>query len=731
MYKFIFICFVFLIFCSRFTFAQTYSISGSVFDSLSKESLPGVRIKILNSKIGAITNAEGHFLISGIIPGSYEIKISRIEYNSVITKITVTSSDSTELMIYLSPLHTEAEEVVISGTRTVRSIDDVPVRVEAIPQEEVEEKILMRPASVSMLLSETPGIRVQNTSGTSNSANLRIQGLDGRYTQILVDGIPSFSGLASGFGITQLLPLNLRQVEIVKGASSALYGADAISGIVNFLTKEPHEEEELTAIVNLTSQKGYDISAFYRGKWNAFGFTTLLSYNHQMMFDVNGDNFTDLAGYSRIAFSPKIEYKLSDGLLATVSSGYFHEKRLGGVMNASESTLGKTGPYLERNISERVNSTLSIDWKIDTERSAMLRAAGTHLDRNSYYGTTPFDAAQTFLFADGFYSLNTGIHSMQVGVAYNSENFSDKTLNISVSRSYLFNDIGAWLQDELSFSQSWKLLGSARIDHHNTYGTFLTPRASILFKESPSLTFRLGGGTGFKAPTIFLEDAELHGFRNVLPISNAVAEQAQSMTFDADYKFIFGDIAAKFNFVLYSTWLEHALIIDADSLANGAIFIRNVTGITLSRGGELTGQFSAGNFKLSISYAYLDTRQTDHSTTEELELNPRHWLGIVLMYENKDAGIKAGLENYFTSPQHLYNNPYRTISPGFWLNGFMIEKAFGSIHLFVNAENIFDVRQTRFEPTFTGNPETGDFHPLHIYAPLEGRAFNGGIRIVF
>ena len=728
MYKNIFIVSAFLFFAEQFAFAQTYSISGSILDSASKEPIAGVRVKILNTKQGGVTNANGHFHITDIAAGFYEIKISKLEYNSFISRITVPTSDSIELRIYLTPLISEAEEVVVSGTRTERSIDDVPVRVEAIPQEEVEEKILMRPASVSMLLSETPGIRVQNTSGTSNSANLRIQGLDGRYTQILVDGIPSFSGLASGFGITQLLPLNLRQVEIVKGASSALYGADAISGIVNFLTKEPKEERELAAIVNLTSQKGYDVSAFYGEKFNAFGFTALLSYNHQQMYDVNSDNFSDLAAYTRFAFSPKIKYELSDNMLATISSGYFHEKRLGGVMNVSESNIGKSGPYLESNTSERFNSTASIDWKIDKNRTSVIRIAGTHLDRNSFYGITPFNASQTFLFADGFYSLNTGIHSLQLGSGFNSENFTDKTPNVPVARSYLFNDVGAWLQDELAFATSWKLLMSARIDNHNTYGTFVTPRASLLFKESPALTFRLGAGMGFKAPTIFLEDAELHGFRNVRPIDNAIAEKAQSATFDVNYRLVFGDVAAKFNFVLYSTWLHNALIIDADSLANDAIFIRNVTELTWTRGGEFACQLSTGNFKLSISYAYLDTRQSDHGATSELELNPHHWLGVVLMYENKEDGIKAGLENYFTSPQHLHDNPFRTMSPSFWLNGFMIEKAFGSIHLFFNAEDIFDVRQTRFDPTFTGNPETGDFHPLHIYAPLEGRSFNGGIR---
>jgi len=305
--------------------AQSGTVKGVVYDSATHEGLAGARVAIKETKLGAIAKEDGHFLIRNVPFGILQLVVTSYGHEPQTVGIELGQlSDSIEVNVALPAVLTANEEVVVSGTRTERSISDVPVRVEAIPQEEVEEKLMMRPASVAMLLSETAGIRVQNTSGTSNTANIRIQGLDGRYTQVLVDGIPSFSGMAAGFGITQLMPLNLRQVEIVKGASSALFGADAISGIVNFITKEPREEAEVSGVLNVTSQKGYDVSGYYGERFDKIGVTGLVSYNRQQRFDVNGDNFSDLAEYSRFTISPKLTYQFSDVVNAKAQSEARH-----------------------------------------------------------------------------------------------------------------------------------------------------------------------------------------------------------------------------------------------------------------------------------------------------------------------------------------------------------------------------------------------------------------------
>lgn len=711
--------------CAANLFAQTVAVHGVVRDAELNEGIEGARVTLRPTRIGAITDSGGRFAIASVPHGRYSLVVVRLGYAPDTTVINIQDTIGS-IEIALQP-ESEQEEIVVSGTRTMRSISDVPVRVEAIPQEEVEEKIMMRPASVAMLLNESAGIRVQNTSGTSNTANIRIQGLDGRYTQLLIDGIPSFSGMAAGFGITQMIPLNLRQVEIVKGANSGLYGPDAIAGVVNFLTKNPTVDPQLSALVNVTTQRGYDASAFFGQDFEPVGLTFLASYNHQDRYDVNGDNFSDLAGFTRVTVTPKLTYTDSSVRLAGTIS-YFSEDRLGGVMTAQRSEIGKTVPYLESNKTTRWNAAGAIDWTLAELSSIAVRAAGMHLGRDSYYGATPFNGVQEFLFGDAAYTTAIGVHTLLAGSTFSFERFDDRTPDAE-SRSYSYSDLGLWLQEEMAYDK-WKLLVSGRYDHQNSFGEFFTPRVSVMYKPSGILSFRFGGGTGFKAPTIFLEDAELYGFRNARPITGLRAELARSLSFDVNYRILLGDVAATVNAAIYGTNLEHALVLNGDSLSSNVIRIQNASGLTRTRGGELSSQLTLDAFKLSLSYAYLITQQEDRGQVYPLELNPHHWLGIVVMYENEVLGLKAGIENYYTSPQRLDGNPYREETPSYWLNGFMVEKSFGQIRLFLNAENIFDVRQTRYEPTFLGNPSMGDFRPLRVWAPLEGRAFNGGVRFV-
>jgi len=333
--KNVFLIFYFL-FITTHAFSQSINIKGVVRDADSFEPLAGASVAISGTTLGSSTNEEGEFSFSVPRDSNFVLNVSIIGYEEYETEINTVEHDSLFLMIELEAEHLEEEEFVVTATRTVRAIDDVPVRVEAIPQEEVEEKLLMTPSNVAMLLNESTGMRVQTTSATSNAVNLRIQGLAGRYTQLLTDGIPNFGGLSSNFSLTQLPPLHLRQVEVVKGATSALYGPDAISGVVNFITKEPTPEGEFQALINGTTQKGFDIAAFYSKLFDDFGATLLVSKNTQEMFYVDGDSFADVAEYQRLSIAPKLNLNFSEKLNAIVTFGYTEENRTGGKLDERE-----------------------------------------------------------------------------------------------------------------------------------------------------------------------------------------------------------------------------------------------------------------------------------------------------------------------------------------------------------------------------------------------------------
>jgi outer membrane receptor for ferrienterochelin and colicins len=709
--------------------SSSATIGGIVKDRSTVEPLVGANVSLAGTLLGTVSDSEGSFLLHGVPPGQYTLRVSYVGYHDHVSPIQLVEDDSLFVNVLLEHEEIKSEEVVVTATRTTRTIADIPVRVEAIPQEEIEEKLLMTPSNVAMLLNESTGMRVQTTSAASGTANLRIQGLSGRYAQILTDGIPNQGGMSAGFGLTQLIPLDLRQVEVIKGATSALYGSDAISGVVNFISKDPGPTPEASALINATTQGGFDIAAFYAQSFPNHGVTMLLSRNTQPRYDVDGDGFADVPEFTRTTLSPKVIVPLSEHLAIRTTVRILDEDRLGGAMNAAPSPAYTGAPYLEETQTRRIDGTMNLDFSPSKRESFSLNLATTNLRRNARCGLWPFNGTQNFLYADGHYGFTIDAHSILVGSAFNSERFTDRTGG-GIDRGYRFSSPALFIQDEIKFFDRWTFLGGGRVDFHNVFGTFVTPRLSLMHRPTPALTFRVGMGTGFKAPTIFIEEAEEVGFRNVRPLANVRAERATSTSFDLNWRTFFDEMTATFNAAVYLSRLSNALVVDEDSLLAGVLHIRNATGTTSARGAEVSSKITYCDLTLSLGYTYIAASQRDKGITKELELNPQHSVGFVLVWEDEELSTKIGLENYWTGSQRLERNPYRDRSPVYSVTGFIAEKGLGHVRVFINFENIFDTRQTRFEPIFVGNLQGGSIRTLPIYAPLEGRVVNGGIRLV-
>lgn len=692
-------------------------------DSVSSEPLVGTNVVVAGTTVGSTTDENGRFVISGLDHGSYVLQFSYVGYEDKKISVVFPLAESLWVRIALKPEHIETPLIVVTGTRTLRSIADVPVRVEAIPEEEVEEKLLMTPSNVAMLLNESTGMRVQTTSAATSTANLRIQGLSGRYTQILHDGIPSLGGLMAGLSLTQVVPLDLRQVEVLKGATSALYGADAIAGVVNFLPKVPGETVETSLLVNGTTQKGFDAAGFYSGRLDETGVSILASHNRQDRFDVDGDGFADVAQFERTTVTPRIAHHTGN-LALRLNLGVMDENRIGG---ATESTSPLT--YTEKIKTSRFDLSSHIGWQPSPDRSLSVKLAWLRSNRESTVGLFPFSARQDVFFADAQFSVDLADHRFLFGSAFRMDDVRDRT-DVPLPRSYRFFVPSIFVQDELQLPGDLTFLIGGRLDLHDTFGTFFVPRLSVMYRPIHSLTLRLGGGTGYKAPTIFVEEAEQVGFHNVHPLVNVKPEKAQSVSFDVNWRSILGSLTLDCNSALFLTTVENALLADEDSLDVGIVHLRNATGTTASLGGELSARLTYGDFKVSIGYTYVYATREDGGNRSEIELNPRHTSGIVMIWENHEEELKVGLENYWTGKQRVDRNPFRTTTPAYWVTGLIAEKGFGNFRVFVNFENIFDTRQTRYEPIWVGNLTGPNIRTLPIYAPLEGRVFNGGFRYV-
>ncbi|HWP81383.1 MAG TPA: TonB-dependent receptor [Bacteroidota bacterium] len=717
-----------LILLSSITVAQIQyaKIAGIVADSVSHVPLVGTNILIVGTTIGTTTDTEGRFIVEGLQPTQYHLEFRYVGYAETDVTVDLTNTDSVWLHIKLSPEHIESEMVVVTATRTLRSISDVPVRVEAIPEEEIEEKLLMTPSSVAMLLNESTGMRVQTTSAASSTANLRIQGLRGRYTQVLHDGVPTLGGLSAGLGLTQLIPLDLRQVEVLKGATSSLYGTDAIAGVVNFLPKVPGERPELTLLLNGTTQKGIDAAGFLSQRIGSTGISFLASHNRQARYDVDNDGFADVAEFRRWTLTPRLLGNFSDNLSLRLSLNLLSEQRVGGSMDVASPATGAP-PYIERLNTSRNDISTHIDWRATENQSLSLKLAYLRLNRSATYGVQQFEGIQNVYFSDAQYSLHLPRHQLLAGFAYRLEEFEDRILT---SRSYQFIVPSLFAQDEILFSDGISLLLGGRLDAHNEFGTFFVPRASLMIRPGQHMTLRLGAGTGYKAPTIFVEEAEETGFKNVRPLLNAKPERARSASIDLNWRGVFDATTFDVNAALFLTRIEDALLAHEDSLQAEIVFLRNATGPVKSTGTELSARLTYHDLKILLGYTYLSATQEDQGITNTIELNPKHSTGIVIVWENHEHQLKVGLENYWTGKQRVSRNPYRTETPAYWITGMIVEKGFGRFKVFVNFENMFDSRQTRYEPVFVRNSISGEIRTLPIYAPLEGRVINGGVRLM-
>ena len=332
-----------------------------VKDGDTKEVLVGVNAIVEKTTYGASSDADGTIIIKDIPDGVQRIKFSYLGYETETKSFTFPLASATPVEIFLEQDEEALEEVIISSTRGTRTIQNIPTRVEFISREELDEKGSMKPGDIRMLLNESTGIITQQTSATSGNAAIRIQGLDGRYTQILKDGFPVFAGAASGLGLLQTPPLDLKQVEIIKGSTSTLYGGGAIAGLVNLISKTPEEKRELSLHLNGTSGKGLDVSGFYGQKFEKVGTTIFAAYNRNWAYDPSNTGFTAIPQFDRYVFNPKLFLYLTENTEMSIGLNTMFENRLGGDIEYIKGKGDDVHSYFEENKNSYETELKSLD----------------------------------------------------------------------------------------------------------------------------------------------------------------------------------------------------------------------------------------------------------------------------------------------------------------------------------------------------------------------------------
>ncbi|RYZ80517.1 MAG: TonB-dependent receptor, partial [Proteobacteria bacterium] len=397
-------------------------------------------------------------------------------------------------------------------------------RVETIDAEELEEKTNMKPANVSMVLHESTGIQVQQTSATSANASIRIQGLDGRYSQLLKDGYPNFGNFASGLSILEIPPLDLKQVEVIKGPASTLYGGGAIAGVVNFISKLPSEKGEYNFLLNQSHVGQTNFGAYLSKKHGRFGYTFLGLVNFQNDFDVDNDGFSELPESRNFTVNPRFFYYINDSSTLLVGNSFTAGKNTGGDVNVIAGNVDAAHVYFEKNNTIRNTTTIEFEKRFDSGNSFKLKQSLSFFDREILVPNYTFAGLNTNSFTDASYAFQKAKHSVIAGLNIVFDKFWQKENTAANDLGNRTFTSGIYVQDTWDVSDKFIIESGLRLDNVEFKNdnfvankTFMLPRISALYKFSNDFSSRLGGGLGYKIPTVFTEQTESVQYQNVLP----------------------------------------------------------------------------------------------------------------------------------------------------------------------------------------------------------------------
>jgi iron complex outermembrane receptor protein len=733
--KYIFVLFSALL--SYSVFAQN-SLKITVRDAETKDNLTGASILLLGTTSGISTDSDGVGQISNIPNGRQLIQTSFVGYKTRVDTLVFPFS-STDLVILLTADSEDLEEVIVESTRANRSIVDLPTRIEALT-EEIDEAAAMEPSRISHLITHSTGVQVQTTSATSNGSVVRIQGLNGRYTKLLKDGFPMYGGLSGSLDILQIAPLDLRQVEFIKGSSSTLHGGSAMGGILNLLTKTPKKDEILLHL-NRSSIGSNDLNFFASKRFGKFGFTNLASYQLHSAYDADKDGYSDLPEVAKFNFNPKLYFYPSEKTTFYFGGMLTRENRHGGDMQLIDNQEPTAANfYQDAQKTNRYTTQLQFDTRIRDNQKLVFKNSFNFFDRfinvrfNSQGDRILFGGKQISSFSELTYSYFQGKHEILVGLNYITDDFKEHNLGMAnatkrnqsqQTAGFFINhvwDIADFINLESGLRTDWNKNSS---DLSNDEGNFyVLPRISALLRFSEKLTSRVGGGLGYRPLTIFNEESEVYAFRYIQAIDygKAKAEQSYGLNADLNYKNQFNEnVLLSVNQMFFFNQISNPTILQTNSPTE--LRYANSSNTLESKGFETQIKLTAGLFTWFFGYTYTDASFQTPTENSMLILMPKHSIkgDLLFVVEGK---WRIGWDYEYKSSQKLSNG---RMTRDLFTTGVVIERTLGNFVLFFNAENITDVRQSRYENLLSAPDGTPQF--TEIYAPLDGRFLNFGLKI--
>jgi outer membrane receptor for ferrienterochelin and colicins len=735
------------------------TVNGRVINEQSREPVSGASIMLADSSAYVISDFDGNFSIS--VKTGYVLYISSAGFE----KKKVTVNESSYLLVLVSPLQVEMDAVVVTGTMKAVKRSESPVAVEVYTPQFLKKN----PApSIFESLQNVNGVRPQLNCSVCNTGDIHINGLEGPYTMITIDGMPIVSSLASVYGLFGIPTQLIERVEVVKGPASGLYGSEAIGGLINIITKSPDKAPLFTANLMSTSwrEHNFDAGVRFRSGKNS---TTLLGvnyFNYQHPFDKNNDQFTDVALQHRISVFSKTNFKRQYNRTASLAGRYFYEDRWGGDRNWNKNFRGTDSVYGESIYTSRWE--LIGNYQVPSAEKIMLSFSATGHQQNSYYGTTAYMGDQKIAFIQLTWDKTAGnTHSLLAGLTNRYNYYDDNstatldtlTGNNRADKTFI---PGIFLQDEWKPGAKHLLLMGLRYDRHPVHKGIITPRLAWKWSVKDGQVFRLNAGTGFRVVSLFTEEhAALTGARAVEVQESLKPERSYNVNLNYTWFRKWQEFSLNLDASAWYSHFTNQIIPDYDTDPNKIIY-KNLDGFAGSKGFSLNIEMNHANrLKGVMGITIQDVQKTERDETgKRSTIRPvltERWSGTwAITYTIPSIAFTIDYTGNVYGPMRLpllsSTDPRPGYSPVWSLQNIQFSKIISrQIELFAGVKNLLNWTPAKNVPFLIArshdpfdkqveyntdgsvkataeNPFALTFDPSYVYAPNQGIRLFAGMR---
>jgi len=737
----------------NFSYSQKAQIVGEVMDGSTP--VPFANIYLEGTTIGTGSEENGNYQLQNIPIGTYLLKVTALGYFSQSTKIIIMDNETIQKSIFLKTSTQQLGETVVSGTLKAVRRSESPVPVEVYSPTFLKKNPT---ASIFEALQNVNGVRPQINCNVCNTGDIHINGLEGPYTLVLIDGMPIVSGLGTVYGLSGIPNSLIEQIEIVKGPASSLYGSEAVGGLINIITKGTAEAPDFFADGFLSDWGEYNLDV--GAKINMGKKTDVLLginyFNYDTPIDNNGDNFTDLTLQNRISIFQKWNFKRDENRIFSIAGRYFYEDRWGGEMQWTPDYRGGDEIYGE-SIYTRRWEVLG-KYQLPIKEKVLFSFSYNDHSQNSVYGDIPYLADQRIGFGQFTWDRTFKSHDLLLGSALRYNYYNDNTTATIKADEVIIPSL--FVQDEIKLAKSHSLLLGLRYDYDKRHGSIYTPRSAYRWKISDNDMLRLNAGTGFRVVNLFTEEhASLTGARDVIVTEELKPERSFNLNLNF-LKKIYGGSGTFIGLEasVFYTHFNNIILPDYDTNPNQIIY-DNLDGKSISQGvsANMDVVLPSG-LKVLLGVTLQDVSATEDGVKQNQVLTESYTGTWNVSYAHKPWKLSIDYTGNLYGPMRLPllgpSDPRQEYSSSWSIQNIQFTyKGIEHFEVYGGIKNLLDWTPNRGNPfiiagandpfdknvTFNNgdvvatadNPYALTFDPSYVYGPNQGIRSFFGIRYRF